>query len=64
MLLFSNLTKEHHQAYQSVVYGIQFSPFLQYGTLAYVCSSVSCFKTLPTNIPPLITAMQTLEKIF
>lgn len=52
MLLFSNLTEAHHQAYQFVVCGIQFSSFLQYGTLAYVCSSVTCLKTLPTNIPP------------
>lgn len=52
MLLFSNLTKEYHQAYHFVVYGIQFFSFLQYGTLAYVCSSVTCLKTLPTNIPP------------
>lgn len=42
MLLFLNLAKEHYQADQFVVYGIQFLPFLQCGTLAYIGSSVTC----------------------
>lgn len=35
-MLFLNLVKEHHQAYQFVMYGIHFSPFLQCGTLTSV----------------------------
>lgn len=68
-MLFSNLVKEHHQAYQFVMYGIHFSPFLQCSTLAYIRSSVIssvCHNSLNTvNIySPFTTVMLPSEKIF
>lgn len=68
-MLFLNLVKEHHQAYQFVMYGIHFPPCLQCSTLAYIRSSVIsfvCHNSLNTinKYSPFTTAILSSEKIF